>query len=619
MDPVTQAAAPPPPPGFVPMNSTAAPSATGVAPASNTPPPPPGFVPMTADASAAAPAAAPAQSPSMWQRLRDKVGSVVANDPYAQMVTGAVKGGMQTVGGALHVLSDPGTDTTPNAQKAPWDLSRDEFHMKQAADWMKQHSNTEGFYQGLGNVGENIAELLGTDGLGEVAGGAKTEAAAGKVAGVAEDLAERAKTASFLNKNPKIAQLVAYGIHAAHAAMQSGGQTFVKTGGDVDAATRAAALGGAASGVIEPLADVAKAGVKALTPEVQMIEGLPVPVKKTTPIAPTPAQAAGAEAYTNTAREAVRPHLQALNDASPNPHMTWDIDDAGNFTQPEAGKVLPKVDVDATLNKVHDFTSASDQLTQANNAIYDSLDQATGGKFRELNGEVQAAKKLAYDGGPEAQAMYANKLKQMQDLMDKGMGGNVTPEAMSAVKAAWRQSYILSDAGNALDKSLDGLPGESNVSMQQRGINGKKLDSGLQRLVQRHGLETVKAALGPGRLENLQTIADATKTNAQRLNFNRGLHEVARFVGGAAGAKAGSALSGGSWEGTMAGAATGAAVGAKAHAALARTLEAVRMNPKVGQNLVFAIESGADPKNYGPFIGAMITKAESENQEEEPR
>jgi hypothetical protein len=50
----------------------------------------------------------------------------------------------------------------------------------------------------------------------------------------------------------------------------------------------------------------------------------------------------------------------------------------------------------------------------------------------------------------------------------------------------------------------------------------------------------------------------------------------------------------------------------------------VRSNPAIAQNLLFAIDAGANPKNYGPLIATMIQRHEAEaaknrEQEEENR
>jgi hypothetical protein len=140
------------------------------------------------------------------------------------------------------------------------------------------------------------------------------------------------------------------------------------------------------------------------------------------------------------------------------------------------------------------------------------------------------------------------------------------------------------------------------VSQAQRGINGNVLDRQLQNVARTHGIDNVRAALGPGRLENLQAIADATKTNAARVAFNQGARYVAHVLATSAGYRI-AGISG--------------AIGAEgALLATQKVLNAVRTDPAVGRNLLFAIKAGARPENYAPLIAGMIAK---DQQQEQPQ
>ena len=46
-------------------------------------------------------------------------------------------------------------------------------------------------------------------------------------------------------------------------------------------------------------------------------------------------------------------------------------------------------------------------------------------------------------------------------------------------------------------------------------------------------------------------------------------------------------------------------------------MKAVVENPKIAQNLLFAIESGARPEKYGPFIGALIQQDATEQSKQQ--
>jgi hypothetical protein len=80
--------------------------------------------------------------------------------------------------------------------------------------------------------------------------------------------------------------------------------------------------------------------------------------------------------------------------------------------------------------------------------------------------------------------------------------------------------------------------------------------------------------------------------------------------------------------GTLIGGAVGGAVGHYAEGAAAGTataggiegynavMNALKTNPKVAQNFLFALESGATAKRFGPFIAEMIQKNQTDASRE---
>lgn len=445
--------------------------------------------------------------------------------------------------------------------------------------------------QDVGALGENIAEFFGGD---ELLG------LVGKALPAAERLKQASALGKMLNENTMLAKLVKIGISAVKQGTIAGGQTYVKTGGDTKAAESAAgmtALGGAAlEGVAAPLAKTA--------------------VGKLMPEAETP----GEGAYAEEARAAAEPHLQNVARAMEGTRAASGGTDLVPMDTSEAlaerlrGERPPALDVNAVLDQIHDFTGAADQLARVSDAGYDALDHITGGKFRQLNAEVAAAQKAAYtaeEGAPSAaaQKVYENKMAEMDALIDSTKG-RVTPETVQALKANWRQSYMLRDFGDIWDKNLNGVPGSTKASMVRRGINGNGLMRGLQQAVRNFGRGTIERALGPGRLKNLENIARLNQTNAQRQSFNFGVHEVARYFPMYAGWRVGEHLGG------VAGGIAGGAAGAAMLPTAEKVLNAVRANPKIGQYLTYAIEYGAKPEHYGPIVAEMIQRSETQKAQE---
>ena len=442
----------------------------------------------------------------------------------------------------------------------------------------------KGMAGGAGELGENVLEYFGGEELlGLLGKGAE-----------ALPLAERLKSmtnmAQLLAKYPTLAKVAKIGTTAVKQGTIAAGQTFAKTGGDVGAATRA----GLETAVAGPL-----------------LEGAAVPAGKLAgKLLPKAEEAVpGTAEYAAQARGAAEPSLRNVNEAveATRGEPGAALAKRGAITAPGAAAAVPKaapLDVDAVLNQIHDFTGAADRLAEVNDAGYSALDKITGGRFRELNAEVAAAQKGAYAGKEGAEELYKSKLAEMDALIDGTQG--ISRDTVQALKQSWRQSYQLRDFGDIWDRNLNGVPGATQASQVQRGINGKGLMRGLQQAVRNYGRPNIEQALGPGRLENLEEIARLNQTDAKRAVFNRGLHEVATYLPTYLGWRMGE------YAGGIGGGVAGAAAGAMLKPAMVKTLAAVRSNPRIGQFFTSAIEMGARPEVYGPMLAEMIQRSETE-------
>lgn len=278
----------------------------------------------------------------------------------------------------------------------------------------------------------------------------------------------------------------------------------------------------------------------------------------------------------------------------------------------------PAIDVNGVLNTIHDFTGAADRLETVNHAVYDTLDKATDGKFRPLNAAVKSAQDASFARKPGAQELFDSKTAEMEDLLSKT---GLNPETLQTFKNSWRQTYQLRNFGNIWDRNINGVPGATKVSQEQQGINGNGLMKGLQAAVRKYKRPQIEAALGPGRLENLETIARANQTVSQRQSFNEGLLNVAKAAAQRAvhipeayiGWKLGESTGGG----PLAGAA-GAAAAVAIRPLTARVLDAIKANPRIGNFFTSAIEMGARPETYGPMIAQMIEQTQQQQDQPNP-
>jgi hypothetical protein len=458
--------------------------------------------------------------------------------------------------------------------------------------------------QGPQQAGGELAE-----GLGEFFSGDELFSMLGKASqglGIADRLKAATGLAQTLEKYPALAKLAKIGSTAVKQGTIAGAQTYAKTGSPAAAlATGAETAGGAglaegAGAAAGKLAEKLPQPAEAPAPGTKTVGGVKIPVPAEAGAAATPTAAASAQAYGNLSREAIAESLK---------------------------KIATPQQVDAALNATHDLTGAVDRQRELLKPAYDELNQVTNGRFRELNGEVNAAQKLARTGKPEDIAAYQNKLKEMQELLSNTSGwpkGLIT-EYIDNVKAAWRQNYILEDFGERWDRNLNGAPGASKVSNEQRGINGNGLMRDIQTAIRIYGRDHVAQGLGPGRLEAFEEIARLNQTNAQRKAFNMAVNEVAKNLPkpqgvGPLGQRALAMVSGAAIA-HMSGASPymGALGGEATYETTRAVLNAVKTNPAIAKNLLFAIRSGAKAENYGPWIAQMIEKSRETGDEETPK
>jgi hypothetical protein len=155
-------------------------------------------------------------------------GELLGLEPIRRMIAGGVKSAAQVPATAL----DLAHGLVPSQ------------HLKDAADWLHQGGQPDGFWEGVGALGEQVLEFIGTDGLLKLAGGAIEGTAAGaKAINAAKQLKAAQQVSETLATHPRLAGIVAVGLKASKDATMMGAQTYAHTE-DPGQAAGAAALGG---------------------------------------------------------------------------------------------------------------------------------------------------------------------------------------------------------------------------------------------------------------------------------------------------------------------------------------------------------------------------------------
>ena len=277
------------------------------------------------------------------------------------------------------------------------------------------------------------------------------------------------------------------------------------------------------------------------------------------------------------------------------------------------------IDIRQTLARTHSYTDAADELDKIATEGYEHFDKISGGRFtniRQANKNAWRAFKSATteDGRNNAQAAIEDSNQRMAKLMSD-MQGAVTPKELSGFNEAYKRSQQLKAVAEAVDGSFSGNASASARSWEYRGFDGNRLMSSMSRLQQRVGRPALDRLVGKENVDTLFRVAELNRTQAQRAKFGQAIAPVARqllslHVGPiAAGAYLGHFV-GMPYE-------WGGAAGWAITAASKRVMNAVLTNPKVAQNLMFAIDSGAKPERYAPMIAEMIQQQETQSEREQ--
>jgi len=276
---------------------------------------------------------------------------------------------------------------------------------------------------------------------------------------------------------------------------------------------------------------------------------------------------------------------------------------------------LEPVDVPREVSRIGSYTDAANVLEEHAVRGYDVLNDATGGKFNAVRQELKDAWG-AYTGasGEEAQAAAERGVDAAEGKMTRlleGLRGVVDDRALDGFNDAFKNAQGLKRVAQAVDGSFAGNTSSSARSWEYRGFDGGRLMNNLSRLERKMGRGPLERLVGRDNLNTLYQVAELNRTQAQRARFGTAINAVkdALFnwhVGPAAVGGVAARTAGLPWE-------WGAGAGLGAAAATRKIMNAVLTNPQVARNLIFAIDSGARPENYGPFVAGLIVKASSQN------
>lgn len=530
-------------------------------------------------------------SPKMSEILPDTGNPVI--DMNRGIVRGVARGAAQSYTGLLNVGRKITGDTSQPGQ------------VDTAIQSIGDEPN-QGIAESAGGVLEGVLEFMG--GQEALEGGAKALSLADRLKQAVPlmKLAERyPRLASFFSSQAgqRTAQIAA---DVAKQGVVGAVQGTAKTGdvgeGLAEGAETAAGSGllsGAVAGVGGKLAD----RLVAAQPGAQTIEGVenevPAAAKNVTP-APRQAQAlATVGAAARNAGEESLERVNATRQAAPEMEAG-----PGGVQGEPTGKLKPPtlqpVDAKTAMQGAQDFGEASERVQGAVLPVYDQLNELSGGQFNKLRTQRSAA--LRDMSAPGAPAKLEEAENGLQSLFEEHQDA-ISPGDYKAANQAFADSKIFDRVHQAVERATLG----SVRSGTYLAIKGDSLAQGLKGVERQVGRQRLQQAIGKDRLDNLYRLAQLTGDSTYNPKINTAVKHVAQaFSVPLSGATVGGALAHGAgvpWE-------IGAGAGAVTAAALKRVTSALLTNPKVAQNIIFAIDAGARPEVYGPFIAQLIRNSQ---------
>ena len=430
-----------------------------------TPPPPPpssdqmpqGFEAGLSQTTPQTPPAPTPQQPGLLERGANAIASL----PGMQIASGAVKGAEKTAAGLIELGNkyiiaphDPGATAT--TQKAS-DIA------KGASDWLRKNTETHG-WEKVGDIGETVAELLSGGALGEI----------GKVPDAikaSEYFSKAAETAKFMEGNSAAARVIRAGLQAsrgaARGASEQGAQTFVKTGGDVDATKHSATVGGIVGGVVSGGAQLYQEGKQALAELANEIAPGTIKIGKTdfpllasenpdaTLRAKLSAKASGQpqvlearqalvpQEVANMNENAIRTSLGRSNAAARPPI-------AGPTGDSAIPAATPREAVEAQL-RGHQAMTVDDSFANLDPAEQQAIQQKTGELQQQLNGMPNPA---------ADRAALEQQYRGYSDAMKSDSFDRLDPSIQKSI----------SGKADALKQQLDAMPETPALSSQQQQL-----------------------------------------------------------------------------------------------------------------------------------------------------
>jgi hypothetical protein len=277
---------------------------------------------------------------------------------------------------------------------------------------------------------------------------------------------------------------------------------------------------------------------------------------------------------------------------------------------------MAPVDIPSAIGKIGSYSDAAAAVKQQAMDGYKQITDALA--FTGESPQKLSVVRLAYQSAenkymaaetPEALRAAEGDIEaaheQLRDMMQNRIPNAANMKEFSGLNDAYRNALGLEKFSRAVDGSFTGSPTSgAQRAGEYYGFDGKKMGKDVRNMINSLGRGAVDRLVGRENVEAVLRVADLNTTTAGRAKFGAAIRQIgqaliSKHVGPiAAGGYLGK-LTGIGWE-------AGAGLGWGTAEGMERLSRLIVSKPQLAKNLLFALDAGAKPENYGPFIATMI-------------
>jgi hypothetical protein len=261
--------------------------------------------------------------------------------------------------------------------------------------------------------------------------------------------------------------------------------------------------------------------------------------------------------------------------------------------------------------KAASFGDAAEQIKAAVQPTFKKLDTLSDGEFsafqNKLKNATAAERRATSMQDMEAAQQAKTDAQQGIDDLIKKHSSQFQPDELANAQAAWKDMKVLDKVHGYVEKAFSAPEDVASKSnLVKRTLDGNKLISNLNQMVDKIPAEDLQRVLGDDGVQNLYELGQITSKAENAAKMGNIVDQVSsKLFKSGMGATAGHAVAG----------PAGAAVGAGADVLKDMVIRQIATKPRVADLTIRALKAGTPAKVYGPLIANEIAKGEQNQQQ----